>query len=142
MMYNMGKVLVFLTLPLTPGRAIAGAGGDGGAAAAGDLRGAVVSLLRSRRFMPALLAMLGPVLDAGVAEKSEQELNAVDLVLTVLKQVRASAWPAALPRDMLWSAAAAPRRALCSPTRAARFPRTLPNSSPKCPTAPRATCRA
>ena len=35
-----------------------------------------------------------------------------------------------------------PGRALCSPTRAARFPRTLPNSSPKCPTAPRATCRA
>lgn len=81
MLYNMGKVLVFMTLPLEPHVT------HNAALHAQELREVAVSLSRSRHFLPAFLSLLAPALDASGPDKSEHDLNAVDLVLTVLKQL-------------------------------------------------------
>jgi hypothetical protein len=39
------------------------------------------------KFFPALLSLLGPALDPSVPEKPEQAINAVDLVVTLVKQL-------------------------------------------------------
>jgi hypothetical protein len=80
-LYNVGKVLVFLTA--MPRRA----GGRHWQRHVEILREAQAAVAKCPPFLPAFLLLLEPGLDPGRAEKSDAEVNAVDLVLTLLKQL-------------------------------------------------------
>jgi Timeless protein len=83
----MGKVLVFLTHPLNPH--------PGGTRDlpmhAADQRDSLVTIARNRHFLPAFLNLVVPALDPSIkdSDKTERDLNSVDIVITVLDQLAA-----------------------------------------------------
>jgi hypothetical protein len=82
MIYNIGKVIVFMTAPTTKATAPAVASLHWQ-----YMRDLAAACTRSDMVIPAFLSLIEPALDAAVVDKSERDMNSVDLVLTLLKQM-------------------------------------------------------
>lgn len=81
LLYGVGKILVFLTFPLQRYTSEP-------FLHAQDLREAVVGIARHKQFLPAFVAsLLDPALDPSPKDRTPKEMRAVDLVVTVLKQL-------------------------------------------------------